>query len=54
MKKIYNQSTFEVVRMNNHDIVTLSNHDELGGNGDYAPGLRNVFDPDDAWSKAGY
>ena len=31
MKKIYNQPTLEVVRMNNNDIVTLSTYGKYNG-----------------------
>ena len=48
MKKIYNQPTFEVVRMNNHDIVTLSDPKGEVGTGEYAPGQRGLFDPYEA------
>ena len=54
MKKIYNQPTFEVVHMNNYDIVTLSGPKGEVGTNEYAPGLRNVFDSDDYWQNAGY
>lgn len=54
MKKIYNQPTFQVVCLNNHDIVTLSRNDDPTDERGSAPGMRGLFDPDDSWANAGY
>ena len=56
-KKMFAQPEMLVVKMIKNDIITDSvptnnnPQDNLVGN---APGLRTVFDPDDAWSTAGY
>lgn len=49
MKKNYNQPAFEVVRLNNHDIVTLSRNENPTDERGSAPGLRGF----DSWD-AGY